>query len=408
MAAITHSTSLPPRFRVLVAAFALAASLWPTPPAPANPADPAPPDAPSAPPATAEPASEPLPGYFKGGGENRGLAVAEKRDIQLDIADVRNAQDVELAFQARDGGEAWFSASTNRFCRWLDTFHDNTFLLLDNLVRTLDLSWSSPASDYHAELSSFSLTPMVRFGGRGNDDDFKAKLKLRVDTAFPGIENRFHLVVDNLGRDYLPGSDPMKREDDWRVGVRSGWDDPRSDARFGVGGGLRFHSMHVVGYVDADLKWDIPLADGRFRVAPRVFVYTDKGWGHETRLSWQRWFGRLDRWGIELSAAENHSEHIDHYGFEQTLKIARAQSDRKNRGWLFQASSFPHLHEDGDNFYLDDAIVNLSWKTPVYRRWCYATVTPQLDFAKEDDREPRFSIRFAFEILFGGEARRLL
>ena len=406
MAAIPHPSARPPRRRALWAACALAAALWPASPVLADPADPAAPAPPSAPPEAAEPA--PLPGYFENGGETRGLAVAEKREIQLDIDDVRNTQDVELAFQARDGGEAWFSATTNRLCHWLDSFHDDTFLLLDNLVRTLDLSWTLPGTDYPPELSSFSLTPMVRVGGRGNDGDFKAKVKLRVDTALPGIERRFHLVVDNVGRDYLPGSDPLEREDDWRVGVKSGWDDPKSDLKFDVGGGLRFRSMHVVAYADAEIKWDHPLAGGRFRVSPRVFVYTDRGWGHETRVSWQRWFGRLDRWGIELSAAEEHTEHLAHFAFEQTLKIARAQNDRQNRGWLFQASSFPHLSEDGDNFYLDDALLNLSWKTPVYRRWCYATVTPQVDFAKEDGREPRFSLRFALEILFGGDTRRLL
>lgn len=396
MVAILHFPSRPVRFRALWAAFALAASTGV-----ADSPDPVP---------SAEPASPaaPLPGYFEGGGETRGLAVAEKREIQLDIDDVRNTQDAELAFQARDGGEAWFSASTNRLCRWLDSFHDNTFLLLDNLVRTLDLSWTLPDTDYHAELSSFSLTPMVRVGGRGNDGDFKAKLKLRVDTALPGIERRFHLVVDNLGRDFLPGSDPMEREDDWRVGLKSGWDDPRSDVKLDVGGGLRFRSSRVVAYADAAVKWEHPLAGGSFHVSPRVFVYTDRGWGHDARVSWQRWFGHLDRWGIELSAAEEHTEHLAHFAFEQTVKIARVQSDRKNRGWLFQASTFPHLREDGADFYLDDALLNLSWKTPVYRRWCYATVTPQVDFAKEDGREPRFSLRFALEILFGGEARRLL
>lgn len=406
MAAISHFPFHPPHVRVLVEAFALAAASWPAVPALADSDDPASTDSPAA--SAEAPAPAHLPGYFENGGETRGLAVAEKRNIQLDIDDIHNTQDVELAFQARDGGNAWFPATTNRLCHWIDSFHDNTFLLVDNLVRALDLSWTLPGTEYPAELSSFSLTPMVRVGGRGNDDDFKAKLKLRVDTALPGIERRFHLIVDNLGRDYLPGSDPLEREDDWRVGVRSGWDAPKNDLKFGVGGGLRFHSLKAVAYADADAKWEHSLAGGRFRVSPRVYVYTDRGWGHETRVSWQRWFGRLDRWGIKLSAAEEHSEHLAYFAFEQTLKIARAQSDRQNRGWLFQDSSFPHIREGSGDFYLDDALVNLSWKTPVYRRWCYATVTPQVDFAKEDKREPRFSLRFALEILFGGESRRLL
>jgi hypothetical protein len=348
-----------------------------------------------------------MPGYLEDDGEARGIAVARERGIGLDMSTVRDAQAEALAQQAHDGGEAWIPPSTNGIRRHLDAFHDGTFLLVDNLIRLLDLSWTRTNTDYHAELSSLSLVPMVRVGGRSDDGDYDVKLKVRLDTALPGLERRIHLVFDNLGRDDLPGSDPMKRESDWRFGLRSGGD-LWEHAKFDLGGGLRLRSMRAVGFAEAAVKFEYPLAGGRFRLVPRVFYYTDEAWGQDLRAAWLRWFGPRGRWGVELSSAEKNTDHGDTYDFEHTVKLAFARNDRQNRGWVFQASLFPHLREGTDDYFIDNALLNVSWKAPLYRRWCYAIVTPQVDFAKEDDRHAHFSLRFSLEILFGGDPRPLL
>ena len=351
--------------------------------------------------------SAPIPGYFADGGAARGIAVAEERGIDLDPDDVREAQDSAIARQAHDAGEAWIGISSNAFWRGLDRFHDGTFRLLDNLVRTLDLSWTVPGENYDVRLSSFALEPMARGGGRGNAGDYDAKVKVRVDTALPGLERRFHLVFDNAGRNHLPGSDPMTQESDWRLGIKSGWSGRRG-AKFDLGGGVRLRAGRIVGYGDASVKWEYPFAGGRWRFSPGVFYYTDRAWGQDAHLSWIRWFGHAERWGVGLFVSEENTDHDDTFDFENTFKLARVQGTHKNRGWVFQASLFPRIREGSGNFYLDDALLAFSWKSSVYRRWLYATVTPQVDFAKEDSREPECSIRVGFEVLFGGEARQLL
>jgi len=352
-------------------------------------------------------APEPLPGFFSDGGAPRSRAVADERDIDLDMADVREAQDAVIARQAHDGGEAWVAVSTNAFWRGLDRFHNATFLLLDNLVRTLDLSWTLPGSDYDVELSSLALAPLLRAGGRGNNGDFDAKAKVRVDLALPGLERRFHLVFDNLGRDSLPGSDPMTQESDWRLALNSGWSG-RSGVKFELDGGLRLRDNRLVGFADAAIKWTHPLANGRFHVSPSVFYYTDRAWGQDVRASWIRWFGPGGRWGAGLFAAEENTDDDDSFDFEATVKFACVTGSAKNRGWVVQASVFPKIEEGSDTAYLDNAVLNLTWKSAVYRRWLYAAVTPQVDFAKEDGRAPAFSLRLGFEVLFGGEARPLM
>jgi hypothetical protein len=52
--------------------------------------------------------------------------------------------------------------------------------------------------------------------------------------------------------------------------------------------------------------------------------------------------------------------------------------------------------------------VNLTWRDAVYRKWIYYTITPQLEFPREDDYQPRPSIRVGLEILFGGSIGHLM
>ena len=53
-------------------------------------------------------------------------------------------------------------------------------------------------------------------------------------------------------------------------------------------------------------------------------------------------------------------------------------------------------------------LVNATWRAPLYRRWIYYHVTPQVDFAAEDDHDPKPSLRFGIEILFGRETKDIL
>ena len=68
---------------------------------------------------------------------------------------------------------------------------------------------------------------------------------------------------------------------------------------------------------------------------------------------------------------------------------------------------FPHAKDKGRTF-VDDWILNATWRDALYRKWMYYTVTPQLDFAEEDGHEAEPSLRLGVEILFGRETRDLI
>lgn len=283
----------------------------------------------------------------------------------------------------------------------LDAWHEWMYRWLDNAVRRVDTYWLKDNMDYDVELSTFRLSTLMRTGGRGDSKDFDVKVKFKADMALPGLERKFHLIVDNIGRDYLPGSDPMKHEDDTRIGLQAVKE--KRHGRFGLGGGVRLRSANVVGYADVDYRWKYPLLQGEIRFEPRGFYYTDDGFGQQVSLSWGRQFD--ERKSMRLRATEKTTEKTHGVEMEYTAYFAYLHRGQQ-RGWLAQASVFPY-YKDGE-LYRDNALLNVTWRDALYRRWIYYFITPQVEFAREDDYDPRFSIRFGLDILFGGTIPNLL
>ena len=342
------------------------------------------------------------PGFFTGDGSAYGESIAEARGIEFDSGEVQAEQTRILRRQNDGAGEALFTA-TNNFTETIDRWHDNTFRWLDNAVRTLDLRWSSGGTNYNPEISTFALALFARVGGRGDDGDFDAKARFRAGLALPGLERRLKLVADNIGRDDLPGTDPMKRESDLRVGVQAKLDSFFGE-RWDLGGGARWHNKRPVGYVELEWRWSAPLFGGTLRFDPRGVWYSDDGFGEDASLTWTGPRTGLVVW--QLLTAETAKESTSGIHLEETVRLA-VPLRTKGCGWLFQASMFPHLREENHTNF-DDFLVNATWRAPLYRRWIYYHLTPQVDFADEDDHDPKPSLRFGCEILFGREPQDLL
>ena len=136
----------------------------------------------------------------------------------------------------------------NGFTRRLDEYHRRLYCAMDNAVRTVDLKWLAEEAPYEPELSTFRLRLYSRFGGRSSDKSSDFKIRFRGDVALPGLARQLHLVLDNAGQDSLPGTDPMKKESDPRLGVTTMFED-LSGGDLSLGGGLRWRDSHPVAYV---------------------------------------------------------------------------------------------------------------------------------------------------------------
>lgn len=290
----------------------------------------------------------------------------------------------------------------NGFTQRLDEYHRRLYCAMDNAVRTVDLRWLAEDVAYEPELSTFRLRLYSRFGGRSSDKSSDFKIRFRGDVALPGLERKLHLVLDNAGQDSLPGTDPMKKESDPRLGVTTMFEN-LSGGNLSLGGGLRWRNSHPVAYASLDWRWERQVGVGQFCLNPRAFYYTDDGLGQQTVVTWTRQLGAKTY--FQSRTAERSSESRDDVEFEQSLRFAWLRSGR-GRGWVAQGSVFPHIRSS--DWYWDDSLINLTWRDAVYRKWIYYTVTPQVQFPKEDEYQPRPSLHVGLEILFGGRVGDLL
>ena len=293
----------------------------------------------------------------------------------------------------------------NGFTRWLDGFHERLYCRMDNAVRRVDTMWlTEEIRPYDYQLSTFKIKLLVRVGGRSNDDSSDYKIKFRADFALPSMKRRLHLFVDNLGRDSLPGQDPMKQEDDTRVGARVVR--PLRYSELDFGGGARLHSGMPVGFGEVNWRWKWSNDLGRVtRLTPRGYWYSDEGWGQSTTLSWTRPVDTRKRKIIQFRTVELSSEESNGWEFEQTVRFAWLRANL-HRGLLAQASVFPHY--GNSDFHWDDSLVNVMWRGSLYRKWIYYTLTPQVEFPKEDGYKAMPSFRIGLEILMGGEISDLI
>lgn len=330
----------------------------------------------------------------------RGAKPESEKALKLDPSDVLALQMRAIREQQQD--ENAFIQRRNRVTGWMDKAHANAYCWMDNAVRKVDVKWLAEDEPYNPELSTFRLRTLARVGGRGNEKDSEILVRFRADVALPGLEKKLHLYVDNAGRDSLPGADPMQQESDTRLGVRT-MVRMIKDTELNLGGGLRWRDSNPVVYAALEWPWRRDVGPFQFCLNPRGVYYSDEGFGQKITLTWTR--PVTEKKIFQIRTAERSSEGLDGVEFEQSLRFAWLRSGR-GRGWVAQASMFPHLRSS--EWIMDDYLVNVTWRDALYRKWIYYTLTPQVQFPREDDYEPQPSFRIGLEILFGGKIGELL
>lgn len=348
------------------------------------------------PPLQTEPTGDVAPVAAQNGGEPTNRTERQEQDL----LDVQWLQMESL--YAQQGQDSISVRRQNGFTMWLDKTHQQWYCRMDNAVRWLDTMWLAEDEPYENELSTMNLRTIARVGGRRSEGEADFKVRVRVDMALPGLERKLRLIVDNSDPVALPGADPLKQKTSTRIGARVLLR-PVRDSKLSAGGGLKWRSSNPVGYVDVDWRWEHRLANGNLSLNPRGFYFTDDGLGQMTALAWMKQVG--ERQLFQIRTVERSSESLEGVEFEQTLRHAWFRPGR-GRGWVVQASVFPQLVSS--EWIWANALVNVTWRDSLYRKWIYYTITPQVEFPKEDGYEARSSIRAGLEILFGGRIGALM
>ena len=148
----------------------------------------------------------------------------------------------------------------------LDRFHERTFMKLNDTANHFDQVVGGPGTFQGSDTNSeFRLTLYTKVKS-GSVNDFSIEPHFSMDLNLPRIERRFHLFINNLAPDELPGSSPLNQKRIAYLGLRQSFDWAR---RLGLdtSAGVRWRLPPVV-FAQAQIKR--PVEWGKWRIDPHL------------------------------------------------------------------------------------------------------------------------------------------
>jgi hypothetical protein len=280
----------------------------------------------------------------------------------------------------------------------IDEWHD---LLADSVVGSsewldsffLDDNYSSEANTTRATISVSSFTEQ----GEGTDTRARFRLRLRL----PRLENRAMLYISGSGDEFDSSNSSVEDINQ----ARSGSDDEslsislrrffRDDERINtsIGGGVRFRSSKVVGYVEPRYRYfrSFDAFDARF--VQRLRWYTDVGLESRTELQLER--PVFDNWFFRSTSAAEWFEDEDGLFPRQVLEWSRVIDDQ--RVLSYSASGF---FETEPQNVLSSAVIGARYRQQIWRRWLWFEVAPQVSFPRENDYDATAGLFLKLEAEF--------
>jgi hypothetical protein len=283
------------------------------------------------------------------------------------------------------------AGSTNRIWNQrLDRFHQWLGDELDGHVKLFDAYF---ADDDREEIPSSSFKLKLYIKVKEGSSSIQVKPSLDSRLALPHVENKLHLFIDNIAPDELPGQDPADRKEQLQIGLRS-FLHRQADSVVKLDGGVRWSGKPIL---FSTLRWrkEIPVDTWLLSFQEKGFWYSDDGFGEQTQMNWERWL--LPDLGFRSTTAAQWTETSTGVEMEQSLCLGYVIEPGK-RGIACQASVFPNKNSA---LYINNSLINVTYRMLIYRQWLYFEVTPQVEFPEEHDHEATASIRVGIDMFMG-------
>jgi hypothetical protein len=243
-----------------------------------------------------------------------------------------------------------------------------------------------------------------------NGSEFALAPDVDIEVALPNLETRWRVFITRKGVGELPGIEPTERDNDLYVGV--GGRNERFHIRTDAGVKARWLPEAF-----ARVTWCPVWHAGGLRVFPsqRLYWESEDGFGEVTQLAAQRWLGRRQRHVLHAVSAAKYAETTYGVYLEQTLVYGlmtsmiderrRGQSaHRKNTRELIalrysgfgSTEPLPAVEASG----IQRHRFAIVYRRPLYKKWMFLELMPEVEFDREDDWEPNVKFRVGFDALF--------
>ena len=293
-------------------------------------------------------------------------------------------------------------ADEYRFRRWLDRVHGRFNHNLDRWVDDIDTVLAEGDKPLRQrEKSKFYVSLDLQLKEYEEQVELDIRPSLNVKLDIPNLEHDAAILLTHQAIDEMPGADPFERERGLSLGIESaGWLIKKARLRLSV----RTSSKSGVD-LETRYYWEPTWRHGAWEVKPHLGAYYsgDKGFGTLSFLMIQ--YRLEDRFQGFYLPSINHNEEMESAEFSHNFAL------------LYQ---FEGTHEDYHRAVMTRLAIDgtvdenakiyrwepLGYRAPLYGKWLYYHIAPQVSWRDENSWEPEFAMRLYIEALFFGTEGR--
>jgi len=142
----------------------------------------------------------------------------------------------------------------------------------------------------------------------------------------------------------------------------------------------------------------------------QTFKYSNKyHFEEETNLYFDRTFDNNALFRITLQRGSQSTLQGMDYG----LKFEYYSHPKKNKGWHFEQEFFGNTkyrhrkkkyreyHPKNEFFGINNYATTISYRANIWRKWFYYEIKPGVNFHRDVNYKPNYSLRFFFDFYFG-------
>ena len=280
-------------------------------------------------------------------------------------------------------GREWVSGNVTAAAAWLDSFSGN--------------------ERYEAEANQTQVRLRLdTFLEEDEDPDLKARVQVRI--SLPSTENRLQLIVAGNPEDDLSGEvDPLEEfevvpedESDERATFGAEYfllRGLRHNVRFE--GNVRVKDSELVYRVGARYRQNIPLERWLLRFTERLRWESQDGVESRTSVDFDRLLNEL--FFLRMTTVLQLEEQEDGAAYGQAFTLSQRVGNNKLLSYVW-ANDF----ETEPEHILKVTRLRLRYRQPVFTKWTYFEVAPEVRFREVEDYEAGFAILFRLDLFFGG------
>jgi hypothetical protein len=306
------------------------------------------------------------------------------------------------------------SESSEGLGETIDQMHEKFFDIAQDQVEKVDSLLQSPG-----ERRIPIKQPRFRLGlfikeVKSGDDNFKLGQSISLDAnmELPNLLHSLNLIVTTNDPTELPGRDVSEERDQTlRTALSKGW---ASDISSAVGVRARWKDP-LFAYVSWSPSWK--RGDWQLYPQEKIFWESRNGFGEVSTLVFDHWekrrntrFSTSVRWRKKDYDSDQNSNRKDH-GFRWSevfifdhaselldeSQLGRVVSGEDiMRGWGTRLAMFGGFH------FIDEYQAGLFYRFPLWKKWIYFLTQPEIDWKRQDNWKPQWTIKFGLDLLFWG------